>query len=166
MSASSRSSNNAVIVVASEGSGETHNAAVSEVCEEMHLNQTYLVLAYVPSLRYAYPMLNRDPPHPVSIPGLMLLLELVRFIKTSQFMHLALDRTVQVTEEPFTLGEDRQHPRTSLGEAFDGDALRSELQDVREMGRRRQREERRRRRYRHMSSSDSDGEDEKGLLSV
>ncbi|BGP19982.1 hypothetical protein JCM10213_006759 [Rhodosporidiobolus nylandii] len=124
---------NSVVFVASTGSSESHDAAVRTVCDEMHSNAQYLVLG---------------------MPGLLLLVELLRFVKTSQFVKLALDRpksNVSGSFEPLREADS--------GAPFEGDELRARLRAMQELGRRRRRERRSRaRRY----QSDS----EEALLSV
>ncbi|GAA6039985.1 hypothetical protein JCM8097_002652 [Rhodosporidiobolus ruineniae] len=120
---------------------ESRAAAVLTLCEEMHLNQTYLVLG---------------------IPGLLLLLELFRALSTHRFAHLALSR-------PLSSSQDFVLPAPDAGEAFPREKLEDGIQHMRELGRRRRRaaNEARRRRYRAGSGSeDSEGEDEKALLSA
>ncbi|GAA5827675.1 hypothetical protein JCM11251_001782 [Rhodosporidiobolus azoricus] len=105
----------------------------------MHLHQTYLVLA---------------------IPGLLLLLELMRSIKVSHFVSLALDRPESVIS-PF-----RPLEAADPGAPFDAHGAQTALRsvEVRELASRRRRKaaERLRREYRGQESSD---EGEKKLLS-
>ncbi|GAA6046764.1 hypothetical protein JCM3770_005631 [Rhodotorula araucariae] len=60
-----------VVEVQSSASEETRDTAVQRVCEEMHLNQTYLVLG---------------------VPGFLALLEILRSSKTAHFLAIAADR--------------------------------------------------------------------------
>ncbi|GAA5869507.1 hypothetical protein JCM1840_004441 [Sporobolomyces johnsonii] len=145
-----------IIVSAESSSNSTSSASSPEdsklsTCDEMYLNQTYLVLG---------------------VPGLLLVVEFLRHFKVASFVSLALDRPVLLPRSPPSTSPSLPRYGSSEEEATEGrgawsEGVMEQIRNVRELGKRSgSRAGRRRRTRQRRETSDSDEDSDAGLLSV